>query len=859
MAGSDSFADIMSFAGASTLKSNNKKHLESMTMKERQEYLKSQNKNQGNKPASSGANNWASGLDLLSGLSPSPSPSPTPASGAQPKPPSSFAQNLDLSSSIAGGSSSSSSSSTKLNSIDSSVSSSTKNTTFQENNSPKNSNDSNNDFLLDVDIPPSSTKAQNESSVQETASDDIDDIFDIFNKPPPPKPAQSKLDQTNGKVGNNDASSSNTPPKASEQKRRPRQERRQEERETFSDDFNEEDTNVSSTGNEKLDHAIAELIDMGFSVEQATTALRHTKTGTDVRQAIDYLMSEAHRKATGQPPSQPSRGSSSSSRSQTPDISKLAQDLSSQFLSAGISLFNQSKKTINKAIETYAHQDDGTPAWMRDAQKYKNPSNSGGSSSSHSKPAWDKGFTDEMPHRPRPKPKSRSPPKEQFKEDSNITNEARALDSDRPDRHARSSRQASMSPSALHSRPQRQAKPEPSLFKDDDDEESAPQLPQRRRESPQSVSSSSSLSSMASSRADTPRLTPAQQFKMKASLIGESEDSYISPARRRQREKKAAASQPPAQPKVERPIVTIPSATLDMVNVARQSGTEAFKRGDFTQSETFYTQALASIPPNHLLRTILLSNRAAVYLKLGNSKAALTDANEGIEIIGPSLGAGEFAEPGKPLKDIWSKLMMRQAEANESLERFKDSLAGWSALIENGYSSKTAMDGKRRCLSVLEPKKPAAPKKPAQQHQPRKATTTSSSQSTEPSAARKEALKKIRDANAQAEKEDDEKYKLMDAVEARIEAWRKGKEDNLRALLANLDTVLWPSLGWKKVTMADLVLPKKVKIIYMKAVAKTHPDKIPGSANVEQKMIAQSVFVTINKAWDGFKVTNQLN
>ena len=38
--------------------------------------------------------------------------------------------------------------------------------------------------------------------------------------------------------------------------------------------------------------------------------------------------------------------------------------------------------------------------------------------------------------------------------------------------------------------------------------------------------------------------------------------------------------------------------------------------------------------------------------------------------------------------------------------------------------------------------------------------------------------------------------------------------------------VLWPEAGWKKVGMSELVLPGKVKIQYMKGIAKVHPDKV---------------------------------
>jgi hypothetical protein len=41
-----------------------------------------------------------------------------------------------------------------------------------------------------------------------------------------------------------------------------------------------------------------------------------------------------------------------------------------------------------------------------------------------------------------------------------------------------------------------------------------------------------------------------------------------------------------------------------------------------------------------------------------------------------------------------------------------------------------------------------------------------------------------------------------------------------------LDTVLWPEVGWVKVGMGELLTEGQVKIRYMKAIAKVHPDKV---------------------------------
>ncbi len=87
-------------------------------------------------------------------------------------------------------------------------------------------------------------------------------------------------------------------------------------------------------------------------------------------------------------------------------------------------------------------------------------------------------------------------------------------------------------------------------------------------------------------------------------------------------------------------------------------------------------------------------------------------------------------------------------------------------------------------------------------------------------------MERLRAAHKAAEQEGDEKLALTDKVDARIAAWRDGKRDNLRALLTSLDNVLWEGSGWKKVGLHEVVVANKVKIVYMKAIARTHPDKV---------------------------------
>ncbi|ANB13840.1 Swa2p [Sugiyamaella lignohabitans] len=619
------------------------------------------------------------------------------------------------------------------------------------------------------------------------------------------------------------------------------------------------------------DHAIAELMDMGFSDEQAIYALAQTDTGLDVRQAVDVLMMQAHQKATGQPVTAGSRSNSRRKQKDVPvdDISKLASDLSTQFISKAGSLWSMGKKNLAKAIDQYNSQpsSDGTPAWMRDAQRYVSEDESGTPPihlDSDSDISIKRGRTGT--NRP-----SRRFNDSDFTDDDTpppsssqlATDEAMMLESEGP----RSRR--NKNPATGHR--QQPPVPPPSRRYVDDAQSNSIPVPRAVPDSARTPPPPSNTPPIA--QRQQPALSRAQLLRERQKERKDDDVMYVSSSRRRgptssnqssraptpslPAQSPAAPSSRIASPKPSIPpreAVSISPTALTMANTSREQGTEAFKRGDFTQATEHYSQALQSIPPKHLLLTLILTNRSTCYLKCGDAKSALADAEQSLAIIGPGLGANEEVEPGKSLKDIWSKAVARKAEAYEHLEKFQDALDSWTVLISNGYSSKQSMDGKRRCQDALSPK----PK-------PRPVTSSTPSRVSTPandgpqSAAGKAALARVKNAHATAEKNDSERFILHDSVSSRIESWRHGKEDNLRALLGSLDNILWPESGWKKVSLAELVIPKKVKLVYMKAVARTHPDKVSSTATTEQKMIAEGVFITLNKAWDQFKVANNLS
>ena len=63
-------------------------------------------------------------------------------------------------------------------------------------------------------------------------------------------------------------------------------------------------------------------------------------------------------------------------------------------------------------------------------------------------------------------------------------------------------------------------------------------------------------------------------------------------------------------------------------------------------------------------------------------------------------------------------------------------------------------------------------------------------------------------------------------------------QDNIRALLSTLHTVLWEGSGWKAPQMTDLVEAGKVKKQYMKAKLIIHPHNAHHSISQRIKITA---------------------
>jgi hypothetical protein len=655
------------------------------------------------------------------------------------------------------------------------------------------------------------------------------------------------------------------------------------------------------------DKAVAELVDMGFSADKAAAALARTESGTNVQAAVGIILNEAHQEANqksrqsrrrddeqyreevstsrSQSRSNPagrhpradspawmqehggrsgSQSRQEANRSGDKDVAQYASELGSSLFKSANSLWKTGQKKVQKAVADFQQEGDpNQPKWMRSATPQSMPVSRSGSPSvdalnqrSNARGQSTANMTAEAMllegggGRPNNALKTSNTPRTS----SPLNSLARE---DMKDNNRRPSEKASVPRfSDVPAQPQGSASQISRITRQQAEEHAAQAYvsPARRKKTTPLHTAEADLF--------TQNPTPAGNLSRNAELHPNNPfASRPTPSR----SSSAPKSTPiPVRPKAPpRQIHPISQNILSQSAAHRQKGSEAFKRGDYAEAESAYSSALAQIPHSHPIAVIILCNRALTHIKVGNPKAAVSDAETALSTIGPSRGQDEKIqmggmEPDKDMKEFYGKALMRKAEALEHMEKWSDAGKVWKEAIEAGVGGAVSQQGRTRCERALGKGKQAqsAPKKPAVRPQkPRQSALQDLGGST---GAETEAVKQLRAANAAAAKADDEKFALTDSVDAKLVEWKGTKADNLRALLGSLDKVLWPEAGWNKVGMGDLVAPNRVKIIYMKAIAKVHPDKLSQTATTEQKMISAAVFATLNEAWDKFKKDNGL-
>jgi hypothetical protein len=653
------------------------------------------------------------------------------------------------------------------------------------------------------------------------------------------------------------------------------------------------DQGASPMPSNEVDRAIAELVDMGFPADKARRALNTTEFGTDVQAAVGWLLTQAHaearQKTEGRGGAHPAdRTERSRMREELPesrprqdrrspaladkDPAQIASQIGNNLLKSAGSFWKTSSKKFQQAVNEFnAEQDASQPRWMKDASSHEEPS--------------------QQPQRPG----RRDQPDQSQTEQQDFTNEAlllesgggrpqkppRTRESHQPDQRSQPSRNQQSPDVAQPRQPnflQRPSRPtsqdpksRPSRFAAEEQTAQAYVSPARRK------------------RPQAPPPPSAPEVDLFDSPAPSASRSKPPPPAQRATPPTRSANIPVLPKAPTRSIPPVSQEALQSTHRHRGKAADSYKRGDYAEAHQSFSTALGMLPDKHPITIIIRSNRAMTALKIGEPKSAIDDADIILTFIGPSKGEAEVidlctGEAPKPMKDFFGKALMRKAEALEQLERWADAAQAWKLAVESGHGGNTSIQGRNRCekaAGINKPQsKPAAPARKRPSPPPKKVSAMSGVTATSASGTDFEAVSRLRQANQAAERADEEKFALSESVDARIAAWRNGKQDNLRALLGSLDSVLWPEAGWKKIGLAELVLPNKVKIQYMKGISKVHPDKvclrsfcrghmscvgiltnvyqISTTATTEQRMIAGSVFGTLNEAWDKFRTENNL-
>ncbi|XVF62063.1 hypothetical protein PTKIN_Ptkin08bG0186900 [Pterospermum kingtungense] len=118
------------------------------------------------------------------------------------------------------------------------------------------------------------------------------------------------------------------------------------------------------------------------------------------------------------------------------------------------------------------------------------------------------------------------------------------------------------------------------------------------------------------------------------------------------------------------------------------------------------------------------------------------------------------------------------------------------------------------------------------------------------------AAKALEDKNMRdllVQREQAERNRLADTLDADVKRWSNGKEGNLRALLSTLQYILGPESGWQPIPLTEVITSAAVKKAYRKATLCVHPDKLQQrGANIQQKYICEKVFDLLKEAWNRF-------
>lgn len=115
--------------------------------------------------------------------------------------------------------------------------------------------------------------------------------------------------------------------------------------------------------------------------------------------------------------------------------------------------------------------------------------------------------------------------------------------------------------------------------------------------------------------------------------------------------------------------------------------------------------------------------------------------------------------------------------------------------------------------------------------------------------SQQKALQEVRDREDRKKREEAEEDLVRKKLEPIVKAWSEehGKKKQLRALLANLHTILWPEADWKPISIGDILDDSKMKRCFHKASRVVHPDKTH-HLDAEKRFLAKRIFDSLSQA-----------
>lgn len=617
----------------------------------------------------------------------------------------------------------------------------------------------------------------------------------------------------------------------------------------------------SSNGNSSSskDHTLAELVDIGFMIEDANDAIAHS--GTDLQKCVNYIMNKNTLQSQSRTNSRTRANTENDEETDDPILGKRPDSINLNEL--GNNLFQKANTFINfskrKVMENIEQLNNGSvspfefgrgsnngsaspnlPEWMRNQAKYKSQ-------------AYEKKYGGE----------------DYGEDEDNINQEEidRFMQKQREkERHRLRQRfDQKISGGSIG------------------DEEGVGRMGRN------SVSSSS-RSSMSKEASPAPAKPPRPAAKNSFGGEGKSQVSPEAVAKAPTNKKEQA---PPPAEEVDllgigaqkSGVIATPSDLRDTsplnqfietdYTTHKTRATEAFKTGDYATALESYTTCLSILPPKHELRVVMNSNLALTNKLQGHLKQSLENVEQALllmqleecDVKNNNSSSSRGATPqlaGKSVKYWYLKVVIVKAEVLELLEKYELALKTYNLLVQKlGCVDKKVMDGKRRVDRIVNPDS-YKPTKPTPKPSTTASTTTSKSSTPKPATTSTKATttKPNRTTSIATEVELDPL--AVDEINNSVTQWAQLKNNDLRQMLINLQVIIPPNSititpKLLTLTLNDLVLPKQVKLNYMKVISSIHPDKLASQLSKQLKedkrvqLICNGVFIILNERWEVFR------